>query len=220
MRGKGSARGGALVAAALRRRPVDLPPPPRDRVRPGRCPGCRLPPSACFCAEIPTIATRTRIVIVRHCAEIPKTSNTGRIAARALVGSALVDHGVAGAPLDLRPLLGPGARVLYPGTRVEERPEVTTLVVLDGSWSQVRGMRRRIPPLGEVPSFSLPAPGVVPLRMRRGQEPEQLATIEAIGAALELLGEPEPAARLRALFAVMAERMRDLRGFDMPPKRQ
>ncbi len=194
-------------------------PPPRDPVYAGRCHGCRMPPGACFCADIPVVPTRTRIVLVRHCAEIPKSSNTGRIAAMALANCTMVDHGLPGQPLDLGDLVEPEARVLYPGGDPRERPEVRTLVVLDGSWSHVRGMRRRIHPLGELRSLSLPPPAVAPLRMRRGKSPEQLATIEAVAAALDVLGEPEPAARLRAVFAVMAARMRDLRGFDMPPKR-
>lgn len=197
---------------------MDPFPPPRDKHHPGRCPGCRLPPVACFCADVPAIETRVRLVIVRHCSEIPKTSNTGRIAARALPGALLLDHGLPDQPVDLTAHLGEGARVLFPGPTPRDLEAVRTLVVLDGTWSQVRSMRHRIPPLGDLPSLSLPAPAVAPLRIRRGIEPEQLATIEAIAAALDLLGEPGPAAQLRGLFSVMAGRMRDLRGFDMPPK--
>lgn len=175
-----------------------------------------MPRPACYCAAIPTLATRTRLLTVRHCSERAKTSNTGRLLADAVPGSVLVDHGLAGEPTDLTPLLGPDAWVLYPGGGAPP-PRVGTLVVLDGSWSQVRGMRWRISPLASLPSFSLPAPEAAPLRARRAPGPDRLATIEAVAAALDLLGEPEPAAGLRALFAVMAGRLRDLRGFDLPP---
>jgi len=177
-----------------------------------------MPAFACFCAEVPSIPTHVRVVIVRHTSEIAKTSNTGRMAARALANSLLVDHGVTGQPLDLSEVVEPDARVLFPGPAPEARPEVRTLVVLDGSWSHVRSMRWRIPPLERLRSLALPAPAVAPLRMRRGNSPEQLATIEAIAAALEVVGEPEAAERLRDVFAVMAARMRDLRGFDLPPR--
>lgn len=193
-------------------------PPPRDPTWPGRCAGCRMPEGACFCAEVPEIATRTRIVIVRHTSEIAKTSNTGRMAARALANAVLVDHGVPGQPLDLSALVEDDARVLYPGPEPEARPEVRTLVVLDGSWSHVRGMRWRIPPLPRLRSLALPAPTVAPIRMRRGQHPDQLATIEAIADALAALGEPDAAVALRGVFTAMATRMRELRGFDLPPR--
>ena len=191
-------------------------PPPRDPVLPGKCFGCRMPAGACFCADIPVVRARTRVVIVRHCNEINRTSNPGRVAARVLQGSVVVDHGLEGQPLDLTGALGPDAWVLAPGPPPPPNPTVRTLVVLDGTWSQVKGMRRRIPPLQGLPALSLPAPARAPLRMRRGETPDQLATIEAIAAALELLGEPEPAAALRDVFTCMATRMRDLRGFDVP----
>ncbi|MDP2314106.1 MAG: tRNA-uridine aminocarboxypropyltransferase [Pseudomonadota bacterium] len=202
---------------------LDVPhlPPAQDPVLEGKCFGCRMPPFACFCAEIPVIRTETRFLIVRHYTEVPRTSNTGRVVARALPNCAMVDHGLPGARLDLTGHVAPEAWVLYPGAAPARAPTtVRTIVVLDGSWSHVRTMRRRITPLGSLPSLSLPAPPVAPLRIRRTETPVQLATIEAVAAALDFVGEPEPAAQLRALFALMAGRMRDLRGFDMPPKRR
>ena len=193
-------------------------PPALDPVLLGKCFGCRMPLDVCFCADIPVIHTRMRVVIVRHCAEISRSSNTGRMVTRAMPNSVIVDHGLPGPGLDLTGLLGPDAWVLAPGSAPVVDPVVRTLVVMDGTWSQVRGMRRRVPPLQDLPALSLPAPAVAPLRIRRGEEPQQLATIEAVAAALELAGEPEPAAQLRAVFARMATCMRDLRGFDMPAK--
>ncbi len=203
--------------------PVGRPvvPPAKDPVLDGKCHGCRMPVFACFCAEIPVVETLTRFVLVRHTAEIARTSNTGRVVARALPNCTMVDHGVAGQPLDLTGHVGADAWVLYPGGAPAREPtSIRTIVVLDGSWSHVRSMRRRIPPLGALPSLSLPAPAIAPLRIRRSPEPEHLATIEAVAAALDFVGEPGPAAQLRAIFALMAGRMRDLRGFEMPPKRR
>lgn len=185
-----------------------------------------MPPRMCLCAEITAVPTRTRVIIVRHVAEINKTSNTGRLAALALTNSVLVDHGTPGHPLDLTGELthargSAGVFVLAAGaTPLIQPPDATTLVVIDSTWASAKSMRWRIPPLADVPTLSLPAPELAPLRMRRGTEPEHMATIEAIAAALEFLGEPEPAAHLRHLFAAMAERVERLRGFAMPEKRR
>lgn len=195
-------------------------PPPRDPIRPGRCAGCRMPEFACFCDEIPVIPSRTRVVVIRHLSEINLASNTGRVVARAMPNAVMVDHGLPGPRLDLSEVLGPDAWLLAPGATPAVAPVVRTLIVLDATWSQVQGMRRRIPPLPDLPVLSLPAPAVAPLRMRRGYGDTQLATIEAVAAALEVVGEPEPAAQLRAVFARMALRMQELRGFVMPPKRR
>ena len=181
-----------------------------------------MPPGACFCDAIRAIPTRLHIVIVRHVRELWRSSNTGRIAAMALDNCTLLDFGAidpAGAPLalDVAPLVTAGARVLAPGVPGPV-DGVDTLFVLDGTWSQVRSMRARLAPLTGMPALAIPVGVAAARRMRRGNEPDQLATMEAIAAALDVVGEPEPARELRALFDVMAERMTDLRGFDMPAK--
>src|SRR5688572_27456266 len=49
-----------------------------------KCPHCLLQQRVCLCAEVPAIATRTRIVIVRHHLERFRSSNSGRLAHLAL----------------------------------------------------------------------------------------------------------------------------------------
>jgi DTW domain-containing protein YfiP len=53
-----------------------------------RCGGCRLSDELCICAMLELIAVRTRVVLVTHRNETWKTSNTGRLVARALAGAA------------------------------------------------------------------------------------------------------------------------------------
>ncbi len=157
--------------------------------------------------------------MVRHSAEINKTSNTGRLVAMALSNARLVDHGVAEHILDLSGVVDDGTYVLAAGaTPSDVPPPASTLVVIDSSWAAAKGMRWRIPPLARLPTLTLRPPAHPPLRMRRGALPEQMATIEAVAQALDFLGEPEPAAHLRALFQIMAERLLKLRGFEMPTK--
>jgi DTW domain-containing protein YfiP len=45
-----------------------------------RCNRCRMHSSLCVCALIPTLETRTRLVLVIHRAEDRKPTNTGRLA--------------------------------------------------------------------------------------------------------------------------------------------
>ena len=177
----------------------------------------------CFCTELTAVPSRTRVLILRHAAEVNKTSNSGRLAALALANSRLVDHGLPdasgrGHPLDVTQELGDAPWVLAPGGASGRPTAITTLVVIDSTWVNAKSMRWRIAPLSRVPTLTLPAPAIAPLRMRRGTTDDQMATIEAIAAALELLDEPEPAAHLRRMFALMAERVQALRGFAMPPR--
>ena len=59
----------------------------------GRCARCLYRLEWCLCGAIPTLETRTRIVVVRQHSERFRSSNTGRLAHLALVNSALCDVG-------------------------------------------------------------------------------------------------------------------------------
>src|SRR3569833_3045585 len=60
---------------------------------PARCPACRLFQSDCLCDLLPSVPTRTRVVVVLHQLEDHKTSNTGRLAHRCLPNSEIVFRG-------------------------------------------------------------------------------------------------------------------------------
>ncbi len=161
----------------------------------------------CLCAQIPTIATRTRIVIVRHHLERHRSSNSGRLAHFALPNSEILDHGVEGRPAEIPAL--PGAWLLYPEgepTVVRPEPPPETLIVLDATWSQARRMYRKLGALRGRPMLRLPDEAVPAARMRESPGEGRVSTIEAIARALRLLEGDAVAAPLEALFAVAVER--------------
>src|SRR5262245_6383718 len=104
-----------------------------------RCPECRLHHSLCLCALIPTLETRTRVVLVLHQLETRKPTNTGRLAVRCLVNSEIV---LRGRGASARPARQPGGGptvLLFP--HPDARPiedfvgqQPLTLVVPDGTW--------------------------------------------------------------------------------------
>lgn len=171
------------------------------------CPRCLL--QQCLCAEIPVVATRTRIVIVRHHLEQHRSSNTARLAHLALPNSAIVDHGGFGGIAKLPDLTG--AWLLYPlGEPMVATPAEppAQLVVLDGSWSQARRMYRKLPALRGLPILRLPDAPMAVARLRASPGPGQVSTIEAIAQALRLLEGEAHATPLERLFAVAVERAR------------
>lgn len=164
----------------------------------------------CLCPDIPTVPTRTRVVIVRHHTERFRSSNSGRLAHLALPNSEIVDHGGAGGLAVLPPL--DGAWLLFPeGEPVQTITEPPAqLVVLDATWSQARRMYRKLAGLRGLPMLRLPAgEGPMPARMRASAAPDRVSTIEAIARALRLLegdsGEAV-ASQLEALFARAVQR--------------
>ncbi len=164
-----------------------------------------------MCASVTVCEARTQFVLVQHRLETHKNSNTGRLAVRALPTAVTLPFGDTSAPLDPEKLRKTGTWLLYPEGAPLPRcpvPPPRQIIVLDGTWSQARRMRRRIPALRGLPILALPPPVQVPQRLRRGQSPEQMSTIESIAAALEFVGEPQPAAHLRTLYAELVTRSR------------
>jgi DTW domain-containing protein YfiP len=175
-----------------------------------RCERCLWQRRVCLCAAIPALATRTRIVIVRHHLERHRSSNSGRLAHLALTNSEIVDHGGAGGPARLPPL--GGAWLLYPeGDVAREVPAQppAQLVVLDATWSQARRMFRKLHALRGLPILRLPEAPMAAARLRESPAPGRVSTIEAIARALRFLdgsaGEAA-AAQLERLFEVAVER--------------
>jgi DTW domain-containing protein len=172
-----------------------------------KCARCLLPQRVCLCAEIPTVTTRTRIVIVRHHHEQFRSSNSGRLAHLALTNSAIIDHGGTGGPAQLPDL--EGAWLLFPEGEpwhAAPVPPPKQLVVLDATWSQARRMYRKIDALRGIPLLRLPDEEMPRARLRQSPGPGRVSTIEAIARALRLLEGEEMATPLEQLFAVAVGR--------------
>lgn len=174
------------------------------------CPGCLLLRALCMCGEITPMATRTRVVILRHAGERLRSSNTGRIAAMALRGSELVDlDRTRQPPAQLVP--APGTWLAWPEgppAHVAPVPPPERLVFIDATWHQARRMCRRLPLLRALPVLSLPIADVPAARLRESPGRGRVSTIEAIAAALRLVEGEAAAAELERLFAIMIARAR------------
>lgn len=194
--------------------------------RSARCPECRLVCAQCICQAITPLSVRTRVVLVVHRNERLKSSNTARLAARLLAGSALVVRGLRSderdgdgsddVPTGRRLLLFPGshARELTradadapPGTNAE--PPV--LLVPDGSWSQARKLVQRDVLLVSGEPVRLPSVGSSRYRLRRNVRPGTLCTLEAVAAALAILEGPEVEATMLEAFETFQRRSLELR---------
>ncbi|HMG54466.1 MAG TPA: tRNA-uridine aminocarboxypropyltransferase [Kofleriaceae bacterium] len=178
-----------------------------DRDPAARCPRCLLLLRVCLCAAIPSIATRTRIVIVRHHLEQFRSSNSGRLAHLALPNSEIVEHGGRFGPAALPALAG--AWLLFPEGEPAAAPPVPppgALVVLDATWSQARRMYRKLAQLRGLPILRLPDAPMPSARLRESPAPGRVSTLEAIARALRLLEGDAAAEPLEALFALAVAR--------------
>jgi len=162
------------------------------------CRRCRRPGPTCYCAHLTPIPSATAVVFLQHPRESKVPIGTCRMAHLALAGSELHQGVSFEAHARVRALVTAPAgdvAVLYPGGDACD-PEVFLarpprhLIVLDGTWRQVRTRWREEPSLHRLPriGFMPEAPGNY--RIRREPAPHCLATVEAI---VETLGRLERA---------------------------
>ena len=182
----------------------------------GRCSRCFLPTSLCLCAEVPSVSTRTELLIIRHHKETLKSTNTARMAALALPRCRILSYGSPGQPpFDASILEEPGTWLLFPDaqqTPAPDAPPPARLIVLDGSWGQARRMVQRVPALRRLPGLKLPPPAPDTRRLRRPPHPDGMSTLEAVAGALAHLEGEHVARPLYALHEVMIDRVMMSRG--------
>ncbi len=184
-----------------------------------RCVRCHMHMSLCVCTLIPTLQTRTRVVLVMHRCEARKSTNTGRLATEALPNSKRIVRGRKGAPddalswsPDTRPLLlfpHEDALPLASLAQVVGDDRPVTLIVPDGNWRQASKVRQRVAGLRDVPCVTLPMGERSAYRLRFEAHRTGLSTLEAIARALRLLegdAGPDVERALLAVFRAMVER--------------
>jgi DTW domain-containing protein YfiP len=167
----------------------------------------------CICAELPRIATRTRIVVLIHSKEQRKPTNTGRMAVECLQNAELVVRGdrqssndrFSPAPSTLPLLLFP-TEDARPLSEFVETELPVTLVVPDGNWRQASKFRRRVQGLADLPAVTLPTGPATCYRLRHESRNGGLATMEAIARALGILDGVAVETALMRVFSLMVTR--------------
>jgi DTW domain-containing protein YfiP len=181
-----------------------------------RCPRCEIRKPLCFCSLIPQIHVETRVIVLMHTAEERLTTNTARLAAKALVNSELRIRGKKGECSSANCLLQEGriSLLLYPSPHAlelnaENAQAITgpvNLIVPDGSWSQTRKFVRREAALADIRHVKLPTGPPSEYRLRLQPREEGLCTLEAIARSLGILESKAAQQQLETLLRVMVER--------------
>ena len=161
-----------------------------------QCSQCLRPTTHCLCALIPSLDSRTRVLLLQHPSEVGHALNTARLAALGLNNAQLV---VGEVFEDLPSLLNvPGyqALLLFPADGAQPLQAYASsdapllLVVPDGTWRKARKMLHLNPLLAALPRVTLAEGSVSRYRLRKAPGPGALSTIEAIVQALQVLEAP------------------------------
>lgn len=176
-----------------------------------QCPRCLRPNTHCLCALIPSLDSRTRVLLLQHPSEVNHALNTARLAALGLVNAQLV---VGEVFEGLQTLLNPPgyqARLLFPGEDAQPlqayspSDEPLLLVVPDGTWRKARKLLHLNPLLAALPRVTLTAGAVSRYRLRKAPGPGALSTVEAIVQALTVLEAPQSFEPLLRPFEALIE---------------
>ena len=161
-----------------------------------QCSRCLRPITHCLCPLIPSLDSRTRVLLLQHPSEVNHALNTARLAALGLNNAQLV---VGEVFEDLATLLNPPgyqARLLFPADDAQPLQGYTPgdqpllLVVPDGTWRKARKLLHLNPLLAALPRVALASERVSRYRLRKAPGPGALSTVEAIVQALQVLEAP------------------------------
>jgi len=170
---------------------------PPDQPHRSRCYRCLRPTDSCYCADLPSVPTRTRVVILQHPHERTHPFGTARLA-RLCLPSASVHVPWAGftGTLEERVDVPADAVVLYPhpdAPRLDELPiaeRPSTLIAIDGTWAHAKRLYKENGWLAGHRHVRLDPASPSRYRIRKEPRPDYVSTLEAIIEALRIL-EPE-----------------------------
>lgn len=162
-----------------------------------RCYRCLRPQSMCLCRDLPTVPTRTQVVVLQHPHESKHPFGTARFV-KLCLPNAQVHVAYGGLTGDLlTPLdLPADTAVLYPHPDATDLAEVpaaerpSTVLVLDGTWSHAKRLYRMNPWLQQLRHVRLSPSAPSRYRIRKEPQADYVSTIEATVEALQIL-EPE-----------------------------
>ncbi len=177
-----------------------------------RCFRCWRPQNICHCDAIPRIENATEIIIAQHIRERSHPFNTARMVHQALERSRLFwDY-----PESIHRYsdqIDEETCLLYPSPQAKNicdlaptnRP--SKLLILDGTWNQVKQLYRNWPQLSKLEHYQLEPDQPGNYRIRREPNERALSTVEATLLALQHL---EPGTlhldKLMSAFGTMVDR--------------
>ena len=193
---------------------------------PDACDTCGRPTAVCVCDRIVSHATRRRVLILQHPREQDQVLGSAQLLTASLpkaqlaVGLSWRNFAHALGEEGVKPknwaVLFPdrkvkGTRVRKPGGGEVKPSTLRGIIVLDGTWSQVKSLWWRNPWLLRLHRMTLePKEPSIYGKLRSEPSRRHVSTLESVAGALTACGEsPEVERDLRRVFRTMVQRCRD-----------
>lgn len=188
----------------------------RKRKTKAPCPECFLHKNLCICAEIPKLETRTKMTLIIHARELKRTTNTGRLALKALINSEMRVRGATKDPMDLSDLVTDEYQSLlfFPSDgAVELSAEFVNsfkkpihFLIPDGNWRQASKVANRHPELKDVPRVMISKPNLALHHLRKESSAEGMATLQAIAEAYRFSEGEQVYQKLKRIYELKLEK--------------
>jgi len=200
------------------------------------CETCHRPTAACVCDRITTYPTELRVLILQHFQEQDALLGSAQIVAASLPNAKIVvghswrnlGHALGEEGVDAHRWAvlfpdkeAPGNRVIARNGDVIEPSSLKGIIALDGTWSKAKTLWWRNPWLNKLNRVNLkPTAPSIYGRLRAEPKREFVSTLESVGAALTLCGEPpEVEAGMQKVFRTLVQRVRDANLIPPPVRR-
>lgn len=183
-----------------------------------RCKHCLLPVSACICAAIPAVSSRSAFCFLMYTGECYKPSNTGRIIADIITDNyAFVwdrtqpDASMLALLNDNRyaPIVVFPQQYAEPGRCISTPQQLTAIqqgrvplfIMLDGTWREAKKMFKS-PYLADLPVLGIQPEQASGYKLREAAHLHQLCTAEVAIEVLKLANDHAAADALQRYFDV------------------
>jgi len=189
------------------------------------CLRCLRSATVCYCADIRPVRAPFEAVILQHPKERKNTIGTARLTALCLENARVIEGGEFERDPAVNAILDDPGRlctVLFPGpgscdvglhgwrsepfAALARAPALVPVVfIIDGTWSQAKGMLRKSPRLAALPRISFPPGAPSTYRVRKQPNPVCLSTIEATHRLIRILEPRAPVDHLLSHFDTLVE---------------
>lgn len=180
-----------------------------------RCPLCRVNKIFCFCDQVVSYPSTTKVSLLVHVRELSLASNTAHLVNRVLSNSEILIRGEMNRPLQLDQLIDSDRRplFLFPDDEaevldsdfVQKYPGPYQLIVPDGSWRQAKKFKKREPKLASIPSVKLISDRPSEYILRKEPNDFSMCTFEAVARALGILECQSLQGQMESIFKVMVD---------------
>lgn len=189
-----------------------------------KCTKCFMKMKFCYCSEIQEVSAKTLVSLIVHVRELNLTTNTARLASNVLTNSNTFIRGGVNRDENFDSLIADGRTPFYlfpdedaidlDSDFFAQHGDNIQLIVPDGSWSQAKKFKRRIPILKNVQSVKLTSPKPSEYILRVEPNISSVCTYEAIAQALGIIeGEPVENTMMETFRVMVKKSLESRKGY-------